>query len=181
MKLKSFSSVGILHFEFNIPFIVPSNLTFIDETVLNITINTLPTDDRQFFNFTWNVTKYTKDFMDLQIFFHDAYYISADHKMTVKVKETYFFVSNDQMKTISDSNREMSIRCLPQIQLGEASAKIMKASVDNTNKSAKGMLAGNVAINLLMSSALNFVWGMINGLQILAIMPLVDCQMPGNA
>jgi hypothetical protein len=57
----------------------------------------------------------------------------------------------------------------------------MKASVDNTNKSAKGMLAGNVAINLLMSSALNFVWGMINGLQILAIMPLVDCQMPGNA
>jgi hypothetical protein len=65
MKLKSFSSVGILHFEFNIPFIVPSNLTFIDETVLNITINTLPTDDRQFFNFTWNVTKYTKDFMDL--------------------------------------------------------------------------------------------------------------------
>ena len=65
MKLKSLSSTGVLHFEFNQPFIVPFNLSFINETVLNITIDILPTDDRQFFNFTWNVTKYTENAMDL--------------------------------------------------------------------------------------------------------------------
>ena len=32
-----------------------------------------------------------------------------------------------------------------------------------------------------MSAALNFLWGMINGVQILSVMPLVDCDMPGNA
>ena len=32
-----------------------------------------------------------------------------------------------------------------------------------------------------MSTALNYLWGMINGVQILSIMPLVDCDMPGNA
>ena len=32
-----------------------------------------------------------------------------------------------------------------------------------------------------MGSALGLLWGMINGLQILAIMPLVNCDMPGNA
>ena len=36
-------------------------------------------------------------------------------------------------------------------------------------------------MNLLMSTALNFLWGMINGVQILSIMPLIDCDMPGNA
>ena len=35
--------------------------------------------------------------------------------------------------------------------------------------------------NLFMSSALGLLWGMINGLQILAIMPIADCDMPGNA
>ena len=65
MKLKQLSSTGVLHFEFNQPFIVPFNLTYINETVLNITIDILPTDERQFFNFTWNVTKYTENLMDL--------------------------------------------------------------------------------------------------------------------
>jgi hypothetical protein len=32
-----------------------------------------------------------------------------------------------------------------------------------------------------MSAALNYLWGMINGVQILSLMPLVDCDMPGNA
>jgi hypothetical protein len=65
MNLKSLSSTGVLNFEFNQPFIVPSNLNFINETVLNITIEILPTDDRQFFNFTFQVIKYTENVMDL--------------------------------------------------------------------------------------------------------------------
>jgi hypothetical protein len=64
--------------------------------------------------------------------------------------------------------------------LGGSAAEIFYASVDG-NRTIKGILAGNIVINFLMSSALNFLWGMINGLQILAIMPLVDCKTPGNA
>jgi hypothetical protein len=36
--LKSLSQTGVLHFEFNQAFIVPKNLTYINSTVLNITI-----------------------------------------------------------------------------------------------------------------------------------------------
>jgi hypothetical protein len=46
IKLKSFSQTGVLHFEFNQPFIVPRNLTFIDSSVLNISIYILPENDR---------------------------------------------------------------------------------------------------------------------------------------
>jgi hypothetical protein len=45
----------------------------------------------------------------------------------------------------------------------------------------KGMMVSNYALNVFMSSALSLLWGMINGLQILSIMPLVNSDMPGNA
>ena len=33
----------------------------------------------------------------------------------------------------------------------------------------------------MLSSALSLLWGMINGMQILAMLPLANCEMPGNA
>ena len=74
----------------------------------------------------------------------------------------------------------MGIKCMAQIQLGGA-AEAVVASAGSANKSTKGIMVGNFAINMLMSSALGLLWGMINGLQILSLMPLVDCDMPGNA
>jgi hypothetical protein len=65
MKLKSFSQTGVLHFEFNQPFIAPKNLTYIDFSVLKITIDILPENDRQFFNFTWNVKKFAERYMEV--------------------------------------------------------------------------------------------------------------------
>ena len=54
---------------------MPRNLTFIDSSVLNITIDILPENDKQCFNFTWNVTKYTEKYMDVQLVFKEAYYV----------------------------------------------------------------------------------------------------------
>ena len=54
---------------------MPRNLTFIDSSVLNITIDILPENDKKFFNFTWNVTKYTEKYMDVQLIFKEAYYV----------------------------------------------------------------------------------------------------------
>ena len=36
-------------------------------------------------------------------------------------------------------------------------------------------------MNIVLSSALSLLWGMINGLQILAMLPLLNVSMPGNA
>ena len=83
--------------------------------MLNITIDILQIDDRNFFNFTWNVTKYADMYMDLQLTFHDAYYITVDHYINVLVNQTGFFVSNETLRTILDPNRKMGIKCSPQI------------------------------------------------------------------
>lgn len=96
------------------------------------------------------------------------------------VNQTLFFVSNETLKTISEPNKKMRIKCVPQIQIGGAAEAIV-ASTDSANKGAKGIVVGTFALNLLMSSALNLLWGLINGLQILSLFPLADCDMPGNA
>ena len=83
MKLKSFSQTGLLHFVFNQPFIVPRNLTYIDLSVLKISIDILPEDDQQFFNFTWSVTKFTEKYMDVQLIFKEAYYVEVNHFINV--------------------------------------------------------------------------------------------------
>ena len=69
---------------------------------------------------------------------------------------------------------------MPQIQLSGSAAAII-AGLNNSIKSTKAIIASKFMFNLSLNTALGLLWGMIYGLQILSIMPLVDCEMPGNA
>jgi hypothetical protein len=57
----------------------------------------------------------------------------------------------------------------------------MAKATEATDFSTKGMLIANFALNILLSAALSLLWGMINGLQMISVLPLVYCEMPGNA
>ena len=43
-----------------------------------------------------------------------------------------------------------------------------------------GML-GNFFVNLLLSGAMNMLWGLLHSMQIVAHFPLINVMMPGNA
>jgi len=42
------------------------------------------------------------------------------------------------------------------------------------------MIYGNLAVNIVLASSLQFLWGMINALQIIVHIPLMSIQMPSN-
>lgn len=42
-------------------------------------------------------------------------------------------------------------------------------------------LVGNFLVNLLLSGAMNLLWGLLHALQIVAHFPLINLMMPGNA
>ena len=46
---------------------------------------------------------------------------------------------------------------------------------------ANGALIGNFLMNLLLSGAMNFLWGMLHAMQIVAHFPLINIMMPPNA
>jgi hypothetical protein len=101
--------------------------------------------------------------MDLKVYFQTAYYISTDDFMRIKIKDKQFFVASGTFKTLKDDNLRFQIRCIPQIQLG-GSSETVAAAAGAADKGTKGILAANFALNILLSSALSLLWGMINGL-----------------
>jgi len=44
----------------------------------------------------------------------------------------------------------------------------------------KSIMAGNFALSTFMSLSLNFLWGMINALQMIVYLPLFSIVIPAN-
>lgn len=44
-----------------------------------------------------------------------------------------------------------------------------------------GALIGNFLFNLLLSGAMNLLWGLLHAMQIVAHFPLINVMMPSNA
>jgi len=76
MKLESMSSFGVLHFTFDQMMIIPSNLTMLNETVLDVSLlrpggrvykRNLEVEEAREdnLNFTWNITEFKASHMDL--------------------------------------------------------------------------------------------------------------------
>lgn len=66
-------------------------------------------------NFTWNITDFRQTSMDLQLYFEEAYYVSTQHSMQVKILIREFFVANQTLKTLTDDNLDLKVVCKPQM------------------------------------------------------------------
>jgi len=47
--------------------------------------------------------------------------------------------------------------------------------------SSKAVVIGNMVMNIVLSGAMNLLWGMVNALQLIVVMPLLSIKMPANA
>ena len=52
---------------------------------------------------------------------------------------------------------------------------------EGVGSGARGALIGNFFFNLLLSGAMNLLWGLLHAMQIVAHFPLVNIMMPQNA
>jgi len=83
---------------------VPRNFSAINQTVLDVDLIIPEGENRTNFNFTWNITDFQATAMDLQLYFASAYYVTALEQLSVKVLNRNFFISNENLKTLSDDN-----------------------------------------------------------------------------
>ena len=58
---------------------------------------------------------------------------------------------------------------------------MVETTGDAALASSESLLGGNLLINLLLAGSLGQVWSMVNGLQIVSILPLMNVKSPGNA
>jgi len=47
--------------------------------------------------------------------------------------------------------------------------------------STSSLIVSNFALNIILTGALNQLWSLINGLQVITHLPVFHCQFPANA
>ena len=96
--------------------------------------------------------------------------------MEIKFNDPSLFVGLSGLRMQEDT--QVLKKVLPPQFAWEA--KIASALSSATTATTATMV-GNVAGNLVMSTSLNFLWGMINTQQLIVLLPCFDVIMPANA
>ena len=62
-----------------------------------------------------------------------------------------------------------------------AFSKAFVEVTEGMGTATKTAIVGNFAVNLILSGAMNLLWGLLHAMQILAYLPLFNVMMPANA
>jgi hypothetical protein len=125
---------------------------------------------------------FTKDRIELQIYFENSLSISAEgpqnrDELEISVKNPYLFRAEESLEMIPRGTIIWS-GVPPQVPLGSEEA------LDNAAMAAevatKTSFLTTVAV-LVSNGALSEVWGMINAIQLLSFIFYMDLYMPANA
>ena len=97
----------------------------------------------------------------------------------MKIVNPIFFFSTDSIQSITvDSTSTISApRMMPQT----AFTQMMISLNDNMTETTKVSMILSFIINLFLSGPIDFLWGLINTLQIVMHFPLIHVMMPANA
>ena len=78
---------------------------------------------------------------------------------------------------VGDKDRVKVPRQMPNNDFTQGYSSVTEATESITNAA----LVGNFFLNLVLSGAMTFLWGMLNCMQIVAHFDLVNISMPANA
>ena len=132
--------------------------------------------------FKWTVKEFEKFFIKIQIEWNNPASISAGLKrdrLVVSVTDPDLFFSGESLRTIPlNTTQSISIpKMMPNTEFIETFNDLSQA----TEQATTAALIGNFAINIILSGSMQFLWGMIHCMQIIAFFPLIHVMMPANA
>ena len=139
-------------------------------------------DDLSKVAFTWSLVSFDESGMQIQIEFTSPVYVStgfARDKLRATVRKPAYFQSRDTFLSIPiDAADKIKIpKQMANTAFTKAFASFNVGAGDLTN----GALLGNFLFNLLLSGAMNLLWGLLHAMQIVAHFPLINIMMPSNA
>ena len=142
-------------------------------------------------NFAWELLSVTPFTMHFQLYFENPEYISTDSgagpdKIQIELNLediVHFRNANDTQQIETFANGTYS-----RAYLGRqfpADSLLSAEAVDDIGiavyYTTSIVLASNLVLNSIIIGALNTLWTMINGLQIIVHLPVFDTQFPANA
>lgn len=138
--------------------------------------------DPSVLDFTWEAISFEERIMQIQVTFAKPSYISGGlnrDRFKATVKDTKYFFSAESLKPIplETSDSVKAPKMMPNTDFTKAFVSGSSGFGNFTNAS----LVGNFLLNLLLSGAMNLLWGLLHAMQIVAHFPLINLMMPSNA
>eukprot|EP00347_Sterkiella_histriomuscorum_P016906 403351398 len=175
-RIQTINMDGLVNVRFNKGLRVPKEYWKIDNQTLKIEIFDENGAKRNL-NFTWNVTAFNSKNMQIQLIFDDPSLVSKFLKITF-IANAFFVESYTGLalkvnyvvqKRIPRQLRNDGIINQQSLQYIEAT-KILKS------------IGGTVAtiFSTMISASLQFVWGLVNVVQLIVHMPLLNLDFPSN-
>lgn len=184
-KITEVSSTGLVHVSFSEGLRRVSDLSQISKDTLKLEL--IPDETNQFddvsqIGFDWSATEFEPNFMSIQIEWNNPYQVSAGlqrDSLTMTVLDSNFFFSARSFASIpANASQTAKVpKMMPKTAFSEVFTQITKSATSATNIA----MASNFFINILLSGAMGFLWGLLHCMQIISHFALVNINMPGNA
>eukprot|EP00347_Sterkiella_histriomuscorum_P017861 403347694 len=172
-KIKSISQNGIVSVSFNPEFKLLSNDPQKNQQYFNFELSMPNSDDKMDKSqYSFNIVDISKQKMSVQLEFSDPSTISM---RVIQIKQDQ---PNDIPQILTKSNSN-SLRIPRQLRRDGLSI-LFGSNGDQAGSSIKGIIVGNLFFNLFMSTTLQYLWGMINQIQIITHIPLNAVEIPAN-
>lgn len=136
--------------------------------------------DEKFQIFSWNLTSFEINRLQLQVKFEDPLYISSESvdrpdKLQVTIKRPEFFLSYSFRVPEYES---FVVGKIPRQYEDPNTATLMANAAGLAGSSAKVVLVGSFAFNLVFSFAMQKIWDTLNSLQIIGYMNYFNTYTP---
>ena len=128
----------------------------------------------------WQLEEMTENTLMLQLMFEKPLFINygdTPDRLKVTFVDQGQFISADTGFEIDQTS--IIGRMKGQMPLGSTTESMMTAT-GKVDKGMQGAVIGNFVVNVLLSGSLQYLWGMINALQIVFHLPGNSVEMPAN-
>ena len=189
--LMQIDNQGVASIIFSEPLNLLSNLTLIDESVLDLKL--VPQSDfpSSKLEFSWSVKEFKSTQIDLQVKFASPLYISAegpDSRDTLVVRALedaplYFVAqqSTNKVRTILKSDETVQAEIPAQLAGSAEEIAALKEQAESAGQASSIGIGGGFVVNLLFASSLQMLWGLVNTLQVLTALVFMRVYVPENA
>ena len=179
VKTSEITQSGKLVLQFSESLLQISNLTAINSTVLDVEIASGEDGSLVDYGYTWEASEMEEDFFHIKLVFDDPFSVSTSSSSKDQLKLTFMqrWVFNGSVNTNTIyKGKSLSTEIPPQVSEGLFNS--LNALGSSSSSSIQSLMMGNFFLNILMSSSMSALWGMINALQILIHLPIFSIPIP---
>ncbi|TNV87552.1 hypothetical protein FGO68_gene2096 [Halteria grandinella] len=184
-SIKSISSNGEVVIGFNFPLVIPEDISQIDmNSLLCILIPGDSIDGGSNTILQWNMINFQERSITIKLNFTNPIGVSNSYerdKLEIKFNANSNILKEaTTQKQVRITNR--LVKDIPrQLDDEDIATLLLQRQSQSIKAGATAFVMSNMVLNVVLASSLQYLWGMINVMQLIVHMPLMNLVFPANA